>query len=717
MMNWLFLIMPASVVMVTAALDLAGIAVSWGDAALGISDGLLFGLPAILGLGLGAGTALGVALGFMSGIGHAFFGSSWGPSFGLPGGFAYGILAGLVLDVALGVAIGSNRRGAKAIAGTFINSVVLGLVSGAFWGEAVGISFGVGSLLAYFRLPLYPLEATITTLLRFVARLRPTLIVHLASFLPYRHNDLAYIQHPFLAGFLIHLGEEDQAKGLSAIVEAIASVGQENPGRQAFVELQARSLERAARERWYSRTADLDLPFLSRRQTFRPKERHVGDRFQVGYLAIDSIAEAARDLEAARSTGGLRQRRQALQRARQELEQSLDDLSGARRLSLNERRFVPVVKVWLDRVADEEAALASLERERPQVPLVFVAGAPLTPADESLFVGREDLVRILDQDLAVERPIPLVLQGQRRMGKSTLLNFLPRMLGTGTCVVNLNFQQLSGQALKGEPHRWVLSEVATALARERILPASVPPQGALWVAALDWLATQEEPLSRTGRRLLITLDEVETLERGIQERWSDPAFLDFLRAAGDRLRRVRFLLVTAHPFSRLGPHWSSRLISAQTRRIELLGEDEARKLLTKPVPGFPHIYPPRGVERLLAETACHPYLLQLTAYQLTWRLNNAGRMKATPDDLTAALDQVLEENQCFQDLWNGFTTAEQTFMAALAHGRKLPAGADLLQVRGDLAREQYIRSEENGRWRVTVPLFARWIREIGAPTT
>jgi hypothetical protein len=215
--------------------------------------------------------------------------------------------------------------------------------------------------------------------------------------------------------------------------------------------------------------------------------------------------------------------------------------------------------------------------------------------------------------------------------------------------------------------------------------------------------------------LLITLDEVETLERGIQERWSDPAFLDFLRAAGDRLRRIRFLLVTARPFSRLGPHWSSRLISAQTRRIELLGKDKARKLLTEPVPGFPHIYPPRGVERLLTETGCHPYLLQLTAYQLTWRLNNAGRMKATMDDLTAALDQTLEENQCFQDLWNGFTAAEQTFMTALAQGRKLPDGADLPQVRGDLAREQYIQSEGNGRWRVTVPLFARWIREIGAP--
>lgn len=211
--------------------------------------------------------------------------------------------------------------------------------------------------------------------------------------------------------------------------------------------------------------------------------------------------------------------------------------------------------------------------------------------------------------------------------------------------------------------------MAAALAGEEIAAASRPPDEAPWGATLDWLATLEEPLSTAGRRLLIALDEVEGLERGIRESWSDPAFLDFLRAAGDRLHRSRFLLVTAHPFSRLGPHWSDRLISAQTRRIEPLGEQEARELLTRPVAGFPAIYPEGGVEHLLNMTACHPYLLQLTAYQLTRRLNDAGRLSATGDDLTAALDQALEENNLFQYLWNDLTATQQRLMAALARGK------------------------------------------------
>jgi hypothetical protein len=487
------------------------------------------------------------------------------------------------------------------------------------------------------------------------------------------------------------------------LAEAAASTGQKWPARRALVELQARSLERAAREKLYASAADLALPFLS---------GHREDE-----LTVASIATAAQDLDAARVTASHHQRRQALLRARQELQYTLDRLTSALTLTPAERRFLPVVKGWLDRVAAEEAALSALEREQPQVPLVFVAGVPLTPADESLFVGRSDLVRLLDQDLSAERPVPLVLLGQRRMGKSTLLNFLPRLLGTGTRVVNLDFQGLSGNPLRAEPHRWVATELAAALAAAKIEPAAAAPEQATWMATLDWLSALEEPLAAADRRLLIALDEVEGLERGIREGWSDPAFLDFLRAAGDRLRRSRFLLVTAHRFSRLGPHWSDRLISAQIRRIEPLAEAEARSLLTRPVADFPDIYPPGGVEHLLTMTACHPYLLQLTAYHLTRRLNDAGRLKATADDLTAALDRALEENNLFQYLWDDLSAPEQRLLAALAREEEPPgAGAEeISQARRALAREQLIRRDgEGGGWRVTVPLFARWIREIGA---
>jgi uncharacterized protein len=725
--GWIFLSLPVGALTTAGSLSLLDLPVDWRVVAFGVLVCVAYGVAGGIFYGLGAGVALSFVGGIAGGLGSNFtHGFLQGSTVVVAAGIAAAVASGLALGVGLGVGKGVRRGdafglgsglGAGVVSGVLMGGSV-GARGGMSLGLAVGIAVGVAFFLGLFRLPLYPLELALTAALRLATRLRPAALPRLSSYLPYHHHDLIYLPLPFLEGLLVWLGEEHPAKGRRALADAAASLGQKGPARRALGELQARSLERAARERQYASAAVLSLPFLPGREGLSSSGDPRSDlelaSAQTGWISINSIAAAAQDLVAARSTGSHHQRRQAVTRARKELERTLDLLASTR--LRNGRRFLLVVQAWLDRVTDEEAELAALERERPQVPLVFVAGVPLTSADESLFVGRRNLARLLDQDLAAERPVPLVLVGQRRMGKSTLLNFLPRLLGTGTRVVRLDFQGISGHPLRGEPHRWLAADVAATLAREGI--ETQPLEAAPWGATLDWLTALEEPLTTANRRLLIALDEVEGLERGIREGWGDPAFLDFLRAAGDRLRRIRFLLVTAHPFSRLGPHWSDRLISAQTRRIEPLAEEEARTLLTRPVAGFPDIYPPGGVERLLGETACHPYLLQLTAYDLTRRLNEAGCLKATDDDLTAALDQALEENNLFQNLWDDLAVAEQRLMAALARGERLLEAAGessetLNKARRDLAREQLIRQGAEG-WQVAVPLFARWIREIGA---
>jgi hypothetical protein len=134
------------------------------------------------------------------------------------------------------------------------------------------------------------------------------------------------------------------------------------------VELQARSLERAARERQYASAAASSLPFLPGPESLdssgSPRSELELASAQVGLITINSVAAAAQDLVSARSTGNHHQRRQALTRARKELERTLDLLTSTR--LRDGRRFLLVVKAWLDRVADEEAELAALEREMSQ---------------------------------------------------------------------------------------------------------------------------------------------------------------------------------------------------------------------------------------------------------------------------------------------------------------------------------------------------------------
>jgi hypothetical protein len=148
------------------------------------------------------------------------------------------------------------------------------------------------------------------------------------------------------------------------------------------------------------------------------------------------------------------------------------------------------------------------------------------------------------------------------MGKSSLLNRLPIQLGTGTRVVRLNFQALRGSPHRARPYRWIAEAVAEAWP-----DATAPPDSDAWGDTLTWLGDVDASLKASDVRLLVALDEVERLQDGIDEGWATADLLDLVRASGDVLERIRFLLATAYPLPRLGPHWVDRLINVLPRQL------------------------------------------------------------------------------------------------------------------------------------------------------
>jgi uncharacterized protein len=180
------------------------------------------------------------------------------------------------------------------------------------------------------------------------------------------------------------------------------------------------------------------------------------------------------------------------------------------------------------------------------------------------------------------------------------------------------------------------------------------------------------------------------------------------RAAGDSLRRIRFLLLTAYPLHRLGPHWVDRLISVTTRTISYLEEPEARDLLLHPIPDFPDIYPEGGVDRILAATGRHPFLLQKVGDELCRLLNaRGGRRRATDDELTEVFDIVVRGADLFDELWRQRTEEERESLRRLAASSEpLPPDAAALQ----LVREGYVEKRA-GKITIAVPLFREWIAD------
>jgi hypothetical protein len=230
------------------------------------------------------------------------------------------------------------------------------------------------------------------------------------------------------------------------------------------------------------------------------------------------------------------------------------------------------------------------------------------------------------------------------------------------------------------------------------------------------LTDQVEPaLAADQHRILVAIDEVERFQTGLDEGWTTPGFLDFVRAAGDQLSHIRLMLVSAHPLQRLGATWNDRLISAIQRRIGPLTEAHARELLVEPVPDFPDIWPPAAVDRVVRMTAGQPYLLQFVGNAVVQVLNSERRFKASEADVAHALDRCLLDSGLFDDLWNERRPDERRLLRLLAGHSEAeafiaqPVPADLGPAAAWLHREAFLADDAQGT-RIAVPLFATWIR-------
>jgi hypothetical protein len=586
-----------------------------------------------------------------------------------------------------------------------ILSLIIGLLLGLLGGIAgalaihpeFGLLAGASMLVAYcvatFRIPFWLMEAAIMRLLSWRVQRRPDTAARLSSWLPLRHDELIYLPLPRLKTYLVQVAETNPAMSKELIALSATSLGQRRVAQRALIEVQARELERVARNHSFARAAEFDLPFFPQQSELESEPSNA---------PLRPFHAAARNLIAGRTNQ--HQRRFALERARKSLESlNATTVRASKSLPLAER-LLPTVALWLDVIHDEETKLAREITERPQVPSAFVAGPPLTPEraeDRALFRSRADIIRLIAHDLAPDRRGVLLVVGQRRMGKTSLCNWLPEYLGTGTIVVSSNFQPLSGDPHRKTPHRRVLDNIARAL-RSEVL---APPVSDHWGDGLRWLEEVERTLG--DRKVLAVIDEVERVEDGIRAGWCPPDFLDFLRAAGDALRNVRFLLLTAYPLHRLGPHWTDRLVSVTSRTLSYLDESDARVLLTRPIPEFPDIYPEGGVDLILAQTGRHPYLLQKVGDDLCRLLNARDRRTATADDLTEVFDGIISDAHLFDELWRSRVEDEQITLQRLARSDEL---TDSGSATASLLREGYLE-RRGGQLAFAVPLFREWIRE------
>ena len=737
------------------AVGIVGLAVGVG-VGVGIARGIAAGLTVSLAFGVIFDIAFGIAFGYMSGID---VGSKV---------VAYGILSGLAGAIVGSIAFAIAFAIARSIWGSIAGSIAVGVAVGITFGVAVmigvfvagdaeesimlGLTFIGGYYIGLFRLPFYLVSFPSMLKAYGASRSNPSQIFVNLQRSSLHWDEIVYLPLPYLKEMLLIAYDKDAEKTL----EEIAFIATERPlhlraARAALLEIATRNLEKYKTLSEIAQVGRfLDVLFPQETKLLNPQWA----------LPITRLQQASQDAARFGSPLGRRAKLEALRDMIEHLKEARSSVSFGD-VQIN-NRIAKVVDLWIAVAQREQVQLEQFPGLIGRIDNPYNPGNALKPNDP-LFFGRLDLVRVLEAELMKgERHSTFLMTGERRMGKSSTLLQLPRLLGSRFIPVFYDLQspgifastptflgtladgiykemnarsmpvnRLVYRAFRDFTHPTYQFSTSQALDEIFALTSIARSEESAPVAynIFDkWLSNVESLLVREDRALLLLLDEFEKLEEaGLKRAFDLPLLFDWFRSILQFHPRIAILFSGVHSFGEMGKetglNWSGYFVNVQTLRVSFLHKDEAWRLITRPIDGFPSegIYGYGVVERIIAETGCHPFLVQALCSALIDQLNAEKKGRAELKDVSRAIDRTFNNwwDTYFRDLWIRTDEHQRACLVAL---RALGA-ADREQIQRRsgldeivtwrtlevLLKRDLVRKNEDGMYSISTPIFSKWV--------
>lgn len=342
-------------------------------------------------------------------------------------------------------------------------------------------------------------------------------------------------------------------------------------------------------------------------------------------------------------------------------------------------------------------------------PIPYVTGTPLRSGE--MFVGRQDIFEFVQEHLlgAYQNNV-IVLHGQRRTGKTSILYRLQEMLTETHVAILVDMQ---GKAARGmADFLYDLSDDICYNLENRGISIDLPERAA-YEAAPEFTFRSRFLRAVTGRlgqpgdsahegaggrNLLLMFDEFEELQKRVEDGRLEPEIFPFLRNLMQHESQIDFVFSGTHKLEELGAeYWSILFNIAAYKRITFLDPDEVRRLASEPVAEFGMEYDPLAMDRIIQVTAGHPYFAQVVCHEMVAYHNETERSYITVSCVDRVLERIIERGEAhFKYIWAGSTRDEHNVMLALAD--LLPdadASATPMQLTEELERKgRELQNEE-----------------------
>ncbi len=295
----------------------------------------------------------------------------------------------------------------------------------------------------------------------------------------------------------------------------------------------------------------------------------------------------------------------------------------------------------------------------------YVAGHPVgnTPA----FVGRVDVLREVLSVLSDPQENSILLHGQRRMGKTSILQELQARLSQGGFYYPVLFDL---QDKARVPLEQVLEELADKISE--VLGQKKPHLGTVPETTFReiWLPKVLNHLP-TDKSLVLLFDEFDAFAE-IDSEQAGAAFFPYLR---DLLsmdpKHLNFVFVIGRNVDDFNKIGKSLFKGTRSKRVSLLKKEESIQLIRLSEKTHTLNWVDDAVEQVWQLTNGHPFMTQRLCRSIWEALDfenpNAEILTATVDRVENTIPSALESvNSSLEWLWEGLHSAERVLTSALA---------------------------------------------------
>ncbi|TAF56847.1 MAG: ATP-binding protein [Oscillatoriales cyanobacterium] len=329
------------------------------------------------------------------------------------------------------------------------------------------------------------------------------------------------------------------------------------------------------------------------------------------------------------------------------------------------------------------------------------------PVQGNLFVGREDIIRELEE-LWVKgsRLQSVALYGHRRMGKTSILLNASNCLGSKVQVAYVNLL-LVADCSQGVGE--LLIFVTDAIAKTVKI---APPldKDLLDLPYITFRRYIEQVLGNIEGGLIVALDEFEHIEKLIDAGKIDRDFIGFLRGMVQMSSKIAFAFAGLHTLDEMTEdYFNPFFASIIPIRVGFLSLGATRQVLANPDDDFLLDYKPEALDRIYELTHGQPYLTQLVGFLLVRHYNDRVFEMGRPRDpmfTTEDVETVINDPEFFTRGRYYFTGVwGQAAEGASGQQEILTALAPHLE-----GMNHDVVKEINGCYCIAVELFRRWVQ-------